>query len=247
MRNTVNAFPLPAVPFEARSRTVGFGSAFDWYRQGWAIFAASPGRWLAATFCILLAYFLLTRLPTVGWPLAQSLTPLLVANFLLGCHKVASDAQPAGMARLRNRSFRALAILGGLFLLGVTVVGHLLRLMLGGAARLSVSSGRLLAALPPFGDWMVIGVVGGLLLLPLLMAFCFAPALIVFNRLPAAAALQASFQACLKNIGALLVAGAILLGLVFVALLPVGLGVLIFAPVLAGSVYAAYRDIFLAT
>ena len=79
------------------------------------------------------------------------------------------------------------------------------------------------------------------------MAFCFAPALIVFNRLPAAAALQASFQACLKNIGALLVAGAILLGLVFVALLPVGLGVLIFAPVLAGSVYAAYRDIFLAT
>jgi uncharacterized membrane protein len=39
----------------------------------------------------------------------------------------------------------------------------------------------------------------------------------------------------------------ILLTLTFIAVLPAGLGMLILVPVLAGSVYAAYRDIFLAT
>jgi len=85
------------------------------------------------------------------------------------------------------------------------------------------------------------------LFLPLLLLFWFAPALVVFHRLRPLAALHASLQACLKNGLPLLVYGMILLTLTFIAVLPAGLGMLILVPVLAGSVYAAYRDIFLAT
>ena len=50
----------------------------------------------------------------------------------------------------------------------------------------------------------------------------------------------------MKNVLAFLVYGLIVLVLAFFAALPVGLGFLVLIPVLAGSVYAAYRDVFVA-
>jgi uncharacterized membrane protein len=44
-----------------------------------------------------------------------------------------------------------------------------------------------------------------------------------------------------------LVYGLITMVLCFFAALPVGLGFLVLGPVLSGSVYASYRDIFVAT
>ena len=78
------------------------------------------------------------------------------------------------------------------------------------------------------------------------MAIWFAPALVFFNNMPPLDALKASFNACLKNILAFLVYGLIVLVLMFFAALPAGLGFLVLIPVLSGSVYASYRDIFLA-
>ncbi len=246
----MNVFPLSAAPFEARSRAVEFGNVFDWYRQGWAIFTVRPGRWLAMMIGALLTYLCLAQLPMVGWPVAHLLTPLLAAVFLLGCHDVASDAEPSNNGRLTMlpiSCFQSLAVLGGLFLLGAMMIHRLLWLVTSDTSSPSVPSGLVLDTFPRLSDWMVIGVLGGLLSLPLLMAFWFAPALVVLNQIRPIAALHASFQACLKNVVALLVYGTILLALAFLALLPAGLGLLIFGPVLAGSVYAAYRDIFLAT
>jgi uncharacterized membrane protein len=59
--------------------------------------------------------------------------------------------------------------------------------------------------------------------------------------------LKASFNACMKNMVPFLVYGLITMTLCFFAALPVGLGFLVLGPVLAGSVYASYRDIFVAT
>ena len=78
------------------------------------------------------------------------------------------------------------------------------------------------------------------------MAIWFAPALIVFNAMPPVDALKASFNACLKNIVVFLVYGLMIMVLCFFAALPLGLGFLVLGPVVAGSVYASYRDIFIA-
>ena len=85
----------------------------------------------------------------------------------------------------------------------------------------------------------------GLLLgVPLMMAYWFAPALVVLRSDEPFAAMKASFVACLVNILPMLVYS--LLGLVFaiVATIPLGLGWFVLAPVFAASVYASYKDIF---
>src|SRR5204863_6658145 len=82
------------------------------------------------------------------------------------------------------------------------------------------------------------------LLLPLVMATWFAPALIVFNELGAPAAMKASFIGCLKNMLPFLLYGVILLAAAAVASVPFGLGWLILGPVMFASIYTAYRDIY---
>ena len=85
-----------------------------------------------------------------------------------------------------------------------------------------------------------------LLSIPLLMALWFSPALVLFNGMPPWQALRASFDACLQNALPFLLYGLIISVLAFFATLPMLLGYLVLIPLVAGSVYAAYRDIFLA-
>ena len=82
------------------------------------------------------------------------------------------------------------------------------------------------------------------LLLPVMMAAWFAPALVVFNDRGAVDALKESFSGCLKNVLPFLLYGVILLIPAIVASLPVLLGWLVLAPVITGSIYVAYRDIY---
>ncbi len=97
-----------------------------------------------------------------------------------------------------------------------------------------------------FGGALVAKLVSLLLLFPLIMTIWFAPALVFFNNMSPVNALKASFNACLKNTLPFLVYGLIVMVLMFFAALPVGLGFLLLIPVLSGSVYVSYRDIFVA-
>jgi uncharacterized membrane protein len=82
------------------------------------------------------------------------------------------------------------------------------------------------------------------LLLPVVMAIWFAPPLVVFHKMGAFEAMKASFVGCLKNIVPFVVYGLIGLVLAIVASLLLMLGWLVLGPVLAASIYAAYRDIY---
>jgi len=82
------------------------------------------------------------------------------------------------------------------------------------------------------------------LMLPLVMATWFAPALIVFQGMGVAAAMKASFIGSLKNVLPFLLYGIIAMVAGVIASLPVGLGWLVLGPVLTASVYTSYRDIY---
>jgi uncharacterized membrane protein len=92
----------------------------------------------------------------------------------------------------------------------------------------------------------------GLVLLALIvgtlvgMAFWFAPALVALDGVEPVAALKASFEASLANIGPFLVYGLIYIALAIVASIPLGLGWLVLGPMMAGSCYASWRRIFAA-
>jgi uncharacterized membrane protein len=83
------------------------------------------------------------------------------------------------------------------------------------------------------------------LLVPVLMALWFAPALASLHQLGAIDALKQSFAGSLKNTVPFLVYGLVLLVLAIVATLPFGLGWLALGPVMAASIYTSYRDIYL--
>lgn len=46
-------FPIPAPMFNGASRRVDVGNVFDWFRQGWVIFLANPGVWMAMTVILI--------------------------------------------------------------------------------------------------------------------------------------------------------------------------------------------------
>lgn len=97
------------------------------------------------------------------------------------------------------------------------------------------------------------------LTLPLAMGFWFAPALVVFNDSPALDAIRSSFLGCLKNVVPFLIYGLVALGigiviallLGIIAVITRGVGIiLVFAlllavgPIVIGSIYTSYRDIY---
>lgn len=240
-------FPLPAPPFDGSSRTVSAGDAFDWLRQGWATFAAEPAVWAAQTVLVGVLLLAMSIVPLVGHLAANLLVPLFAAGMLIGCRSIAAE-EPFEIIDL-FAGFRQntgnLATLGILYMVAVLAVWALAFAIGGGGVAGGVMLGQ------PVGIGMAVGgiLLAALLLLllslPLAMAFWFAPALVAFHNMAPTTALKASFSACMKNLPVFLVFGLLVTVLAFFAALPMGLGFLILLPVLTGSLYASYRDIFL--
>ena len=242
------SFPIPAPAFNGNSRVVPPGNAFDWLRQGWALFAANPGLWIGLTIVLLVIVLGVQIVPLVGTLAAHLLMPVLGAGLLLVCRKIDEgesvriDDLFAGF----KQNAGPLVMVGVLYMLAMLAIVVIVVAVGGGSV-----AGGLLSAQPAglgviFGGLMLSLLLSLALSVPAVMAIWFAPALVFFNNMQPVEALKASFEACMKNVLAFLVYGLIVLVLAFFAALPVGLGFLVLIPVLAGSVYAAYRDVFVA-
>ena len=241
-------FPIPAPAFNGNSRVVGAGSVFEWLKQGWALFVINPGLWIAMTIVLLVVVFGLQVVPLIGSLAANLLTPLLGAGMLLACQKLSNGETPeivdlfAGFKQKTSN----LVMLGVLYMAAMLIIFVVVAAFGGGSLIGGLMMGRPAGIGLAFGGMMFAMLLSLVLSIPLLMAVWFAPALVFFNNMPPVDALKASFNACLKNMLPFLLYGLITLVLAFFAALPVGLGFLVFIPVFVGSVYASYRDIFVA-
>ena len=242
------SFPIPAPAFNGNSRVVPPGNAFDWLRQGWALFAANPGLWIGLTIVLLVIVLGVQIVPLVGTLAAHLLMPVLGAGLLLVCRKIDEEerVQIDDLFAGFKQNAGPLVMVGVLYMLAMFAIVVIVVVVGGGSV-----AGGLLSAQPAglgviFGGLMLSLLLSLALSVPVVMAVWFAPALVFFNHMQPVEALKASFEACMKNVLAFLVYGLIVLVLAFFAALPVGLGFLVLIPVLAGSVYAAYRDVFVA-
>jgi uncharacterized membrane protein len=86
--------------------------------------------------------------------------------------------------------------------------------------------------------------VGFLLTVLVKGAMWFAPPLIAFHGMTTVQAMRWSVYAAISNLGAMIVYGAALLGMFFLALIPWGLGLLVALPLMAISTYIGYREVF---
>ena len=241
-------FPITAPEFNGHCRTVPAGNAFEWLKQGWAIFMANPVIWVAISVVFFVIYLGLSMIPLIGQLAANVLTPALGAGWLFACQKVSNNGTleiPDLFAGFKQNS-QNLLMLGVLYTVAMLAIFAVAVVLGGGGLASGLAMGNTAGVGMALGGMMLALLVSLALSVPLAMAMWFAPALVVFNNMQAVPALKASFNACMKNMWGFLVYGLMTLVLCFFAALPLGLGFLVLVPVLAGTLYASYRDIFVA-
>ncbi len=241
-------FPITAPEFNGNCRTVPAGNAFEWLKQGWAIFMANPGIWVAISVIFFVIYLGLSIVPVIGQLAAHLLTPVLGAGWLLASQKVSNNGTleiPDLFAGFKQNS-QNLIMLGVLYMAAMLAIIAVAAVLGGGSMASGMMMGNSAGVGMALGGMMLALMISLALSVPVVMAMWFAPALVVFNNMQPVPALKASFDACMKNMLVFLVYGLITLVLCFFAALPLGLGFLVLVPVLAGSLYASYRDIFVA-
>ena len=186
-----------------------------------------------------------SAIPLVGFVASYILTPLLMAGIMSGC--AALERNEALEVAHLFAGFREktgpLVQVGLLYLVGVVAIGLLLSVFFGVGLVAGALTGR-----PPTAAFATVGLVFLLffaLVIPLIMAIWFAPALVILHDFKPLEALRSSFRGCLENIPAFLVYGVVGLVLAIVASIPLVLGWLVLGPVALASVYSGYRDIFI--
>jgi len=248
--------PPPTVPRAAGApapRQLPAGNGWSFWAEAWRIFSAAPGTWIVILIVYVLISIALAIIPVVGSLAHIVLTPVFAGGIMLGCDALARG-EPLTLRHLfegfTNPRFGSLAILG-LILLALAILigiimffGMLMTLGMSGLGALA-GQGDPLDAMAAMGTGflvlLLVALSAGLLIA---MAYWFAPALVVLNGEEPMAALQKSFAACLANFTPFLVYGLIYIGLAIVASIPLGLGWLVLAPMIAGSCYASWRQIF---
>jgi len=239
---------VPPGNFNVHARGVPTGNGWTWLADAWALFRRAAGVWIAMVLALAVIMIVGHLIPVIGWLALQILWPVFAAGLLIASRSVEQrgDAQFSELfAGFKHPRFGTLVLLGVIWLVLCIVI----------ALAVGLLTGVHIAALigPDMTIEQVAGVAARLLiaallilalLVPLIMAVWFAPALIVFHDLGVGASLKASFAGSLKNVLPFLLYGVITLVASFIASVPFFLGWLVLAPVLAASVYTAYRDIY---
>lgn len=230
-------------------RRVQTGRGAAWFGEAWKLFAASPGVWVGI-FVVFIVLSLVLAIIPLGSLVSSLCYPAVVAGLMLGCRELESG----GALHLSHlfegfkRNVGSLLLVGILYLVGMMLIGFIAGIAVAVSIPFMASRGldpndfSSLMVLAPVFVLIVLAVLA--LMLPLIMALWFAPALVVFHEVQPMAAMTSSFQGCLKNFMPFLVYGLLALLWGILALLPLGLGLLVFGPVLWGTMYAGYRDIF---
>jgi uncharacterized membrane protein len=230
-------------------RKVEASHGVAWYSDAWTLFKGAPGTWVLICVIFTVLWIVLSIIPLVSMFLSIAY-PVVAAGLMLGCRSI-EEGTGLTVGHLFagfKKNVGSLLLVGVLYLVGTMLV----MLFVGIGAALLIPSmisqgfnpsdlGSMMALLPFI---LLIALVVMALMLPLVMAIWFAPALVVFHDLAPMAAMKASFHGSLKNIVPFLLYGIVGLVLAILAMIPVGLGMLVWIPLLWASIYTGYRDIF---
>ncbi|MBL8470207.1 MAG: hypothetical protein KF778_02575 [Rhodocyclaceae bacterium] len=249
-----NPFAVPATRVEdvhfassgnlaSEPRQVPAGNGTAWIAGGWTMFKRAPGTWIGIYVALMVIMFALSMVPLVNL-IANLLFPVFMGGIALGC-KALDDGDEIQFSHLFagfQNNVGQLAMVGVLYLAGMVAIGAVVAVLAAVFIGAGMSAG--LSALPVLGTALVV-LIGVLLAFPLGMAMWFAPTLVILGGVPAWDAIKLSFTGSLRNIMPFLLYSLVLLVLGVLAIIPAMLGTLVLGPVVFGSIYMAYRDIYL--
>lgn len=232
-------------------RRVPAGHGWLWIKQAFGLFKQSPLIWIALSVSIFLVAGLLGIIPRIGSVVFQLISPAFTAGLMLGC-KAMESGEELEIAHL-FAGFKShgaqLVTVGGIYLVGLILIAGVMTALGGGALVTMMLQGH-----PEAGNVVTPEMLGsgtGLavlvalaLLIPLLMAYWFAPTLVVFRNMGAVDAMKLSIRAAWANMIPFLVYGMIVFVLFVVAAIPLMLGFLIMLPLAFITYYTSYKDVF---
>lgn len=233
--------------FTGESREVDPGACFDWLRQGWTMFLVNPGVWIGCTVLLLIMLMAISIVPLFGQIATHLLVPLFGAGMFTLCRRLAEGEEPEIadlFAGFRHHAGQ-LVMVGVFFAIGIFGIAFLAFLLVSGGIIGGGVTGKVAGFGIALGGVMLAGLLVLILSIPVIMATWFAPALVFFHGMQPLDAMKASFAAGAKNVLPMSIFAVFLVVALFFAMLPVGMGLLLFLPVASGAVYASYRDIFM--
>ncbi|MGE6109376.1 BPSS1780 family membrane protein [Aeromonas sobria] len=226
------------------------GRGWLWIRSGFDIFNKGMGPSVAMLLLWLGIGLLIEQLPAGGF-----ISQLLYMVWMAGWMVVAKGGDEQGrltfsdlFAGFRHRL--TLLVMGGLLTLGLFTLVVMLCLGLlslwGLEDIFSQDPEQLTLTVEQARGVLLCLLVGMALLVPVLMAVTFAPALIYFHDVSVWQAARLSFQGCLRNMWPFLWWGLLGCAMLLLGTLLMLIGLLVVLPALNYSIYMAYQDIFLA-
>jgi len=223
---------------ERMSRAVPATQAFAWYAEAMRLWRVSPGMFAALAAVTIGAELLLRQIPSAGVLVSQLVVPLFECSLLY-----ASLAADRGD---RPRMRHLLAILGAPMRAQAAVIVASVAAFAGQAFATNQLAGIDLLAPNAFDvpvpalTTLAIIAAGVVVSLP----FTFVPPIALFDDAGFTAAFRASLAAFARNLAPLLLYAGLSLGLFLFGIVTSGLGLLLAAPWLAASSYAAWKDVF---
>lgn len=238
-------------PITCRPRAAEFNRGIEWLTEGFGYFQKDALAWIGVTILWLVILLALAFIPVLGSLAGEILMPVFIGGLMLGCQARAQgrEFQVAHLFAGFSRHAGQLMILGLLYLGGMIVLVILMVVLIIFGAGDTVLLAKLAAGdAAAFTDnlkfVLLICLILAALYVPLLMAFWFAPALVVLRNVSAVDAVKLSFNGCLMNIMPFILYGIVGLVLSIIAIITMGLGFLVLVPVVTASIYVSYRDIY---
>jgi hypothetical protein len=251
-----------------------------WIKEAYALFRSKPSTWMLAILLMYGISFVVGLVPVLGSLVGFVLGPIFIGGLMTGARVLDRNGRArAGMVfDAFSTHGTQLALVGLLYLLGFIVIVFAAGLIAMSAGVLSTAGmdalssndpDALASAMAPTALLLLV-LIAMALIIPLVMAYWFAPALVVLEDMSAIEAMKMSFFGCWRNVVPFLVYGLALMGMVMLfgillslvvggvaaALGPVGSVIagflliamvpvmLAYAVVIVVSQYTGYRDIF---
>ncbi len=233
--------------FVPSGRAVAPGRGWPWIAEGWELFRRQPAMWIAVAVLAAVILIVLALVPVIGSLALIVLAPVFTAGIVIGCREVdqGRELQIGHLFAGFRERFGTLVSVGLLYLAASIVIALVVGVVTGAGMWTLLGGGADPVAVGAAGLTVVLAfLVMMALMLPVFMAIWFAAPLVAFHEQAAGEAMKHSFFACLKNVVPFLVYSAILFVAAILASIPLGLGWLVLGPVMACSLYTAYRDIF---
>lgn len=228
--------------------SVSAGRGWSWIVEAFALFRRNPLMWLTLNLILLGIAWLLGKVPVAGEHIVYLLAPIFLAGLMAACRDLerGNTIEIAHLFRGFRENTTPLVTVGGVHMVGQILVSGLM-LSIGGPEMHEIMQGGEEAAanVPPEvrGRILLALSVSLALYLPLAIAMWFAPAIVMLNGETGFRAMLLSLKAGLRNLVPFLVYSLASTALFVLAVIPFGIGLVLWVPVMILTMYTSWRDI----